>query len=607
MARKPKIKGRAKVSGILHGVHGAVMAMAATTHVRMICDPAASTAYTDGKDVFYPPLPDDDVDAIKMIRGMCKHEALHLIHSDFALELVPGLEKSIHMGLEDARIEEAGRERFPGAISDIDALIEMLMSKPNSLFGKPEDGISDVNLIMGYTTTLARCHIRKAKCLEDVVLAYQARLDDRLPGLSVQLAARVFELPSKKDEAETLILARDIVKTIRRYIDDKKKEAEDLQQQAQQQQQQGQGQPQNQAQGAGQPTASDQGQASPGPGASGDTPSSDTQGQDDGSNTPSGGSGHGGGTGDVQGLLDQAKAAAQAAAQAEAALNADAASVMDSDLNQQAGAAIADKVAQAVAEQSYVNAFPSPETDERAPSCAIDPMEALKSSIGVRAKLVNLVEASKRNRVYHVKNGVRIDNSVLSRVAEGDMRIFVRRDLTKAVSTAFHILVDLSGSMSNGKAATAMEAAFSMAKAIEMLPGTSRAVTAFPFGDRVGLPAVLPVVRYGERVARAKDRFVDHPNGSTPMAEALHYVGLQIGQRKEAKKIVVVVTDGDPNNAAAVGNIVERLRKSQIQTYGVGINAFGVKDLFDDHAVIQNVGELSKALGDVLTSNLLAH
>ncbi|PJI37334.1 MAG: VWA domain-containing protein, partial [Rhizobium sp.] len=96
----------------------------------------------------------------------------------------------------------------------------------------------------------------------------------------------------------------------------------------------------------------------------------------------------------------------------------------------------------------------------------------------------------------------------------------------------------------------------------------------------------------------------------TPLANALWRTGHELLQRPEPRRLVVVATDGEPDDLSGVDNILVRCRASGIEIVGLGIGqsldhvqaVFGVR-----HAVsIATIEALAPALFAVLERQLVA-
>ena len=83
----------------------------------------------------------------------------------------------------------------------------------------------------------------------------------------------------------------------------------------------------------------------------------------------------------------------------------------------------------------------------------------------------------------------------------------------------------------------------------------------------------------------------------TPMAEAILFAASDIIRREETLKIVLVVTDGEPNDREATKYVIDRARADGVTVVGLGIGV-DTSPVFDTRyaATILNIGELSASM-----------
>jgi nitric oxide reductase activation protein len=90
------------------------------------------------------------------------------------------------------------------------------------------------------------------------------------------------------------------------------------------------------------------------------------------------------------------------------------------------------------------------------------------------------------------------------------------------------------------------------------------------------------------------------------MAEALLWAGMKLSHRKEPRKIIVVMTDGHPDDEPAVRKAMDRLCGCGIETYGIGIHDRNILHWLKEGArTIDRIEELPTALVDVLKEALV--
>jgi cobaltochelatase CobT len=198
-------------------------------------------------------------------------------------------------------------------------------------------------------------------------------------------------------------------------------------------------------------------------------------------------------------------------------------------------------------------------------------------------------------------------------VAVADARIFARKSHRIAPNTAVHLLVDLSGSMhatihrSDGtettRAGSALESALALALALDGIPGVTVAATAFP--GRAGTPdRVTRMVRHGQSPGACAGAFVQAPRGGTPMAQALWYAAADLLACREERRMLVVLTDGEPDDASEVLRLLGLCRQAGIETVGVGIG-IRVRHLFPTAIEVTEAKDLKRELFGVAERLLL--
>ncbi|TVQ85884.1 MAG: VWA domain-containing protein [Chromatiaceae bacterium] len=231
-----------------------------------------------------------------------------------------------------------------------------------------------------------------------------------------------------------------------------------------------------------------------------------------------------------------------------------------------------------------------------------------ESSRRIRVRLAALVEAHRQTRHRVVERGRRLSGAHLHRVATGNGRVFARRDRKAAPNTAIHLLIDLSSSMLDGeKDEIALDAALAILLALQGVTGVSVAATAFP-GLRTGNQGVVPLLRHGERVAAVVGRFFQSGRYFTPMTGALWFAGSDLLARPEPRKVIIVVTDGKPDDRIGTQKMICSATAGGLELIGIGIGAAAagpVAKIFPTSAWIAKVSGLQAALFEVAEKMLL--
>jgi len=241
----------------------------------------------------------------------------------------------------------------------------------------------------------------------------------------------------------------------------------------------------------------------------------------------------------------------------------------------------------------------TPEIQEIASMC--------RNTTRLRAQMAGLFQSTKLKRDTPQLAGQKIDRRAVHRIAAmtPDTRFFQSRRDKVDKNTAIILLEDKSWSMSS-KIALTSAAALSIAKAVESMPGVSISVAAYPlyFDENCG---VLLLKGFNEKAKAG--RFAISASGGTPTATALRWAGQEIWPRPENRKIVLALTDGEPDDSEHAAATVKLLRENGIEVYSIGIGAgtgeqcasvFG-EECFQE---IESIDDLGNAMFATLTNVL---
>jgi cobaltochelatase CobT len=225
--------------------------------------------------------------------------------------------------------------------------------------------------------------------------------------------------------------------------------------------------------------------------------------------------------------------------------------------------------------------------------------DASAASSGARKQLQRMVQEAYRHHPKVRSYGNRLDQNRMHRAMFADPNVFIHRGHRQKKDTAFHILLDASPSMRN-RIQTAVEATMALGLALEKLSGINLAITRFPVdGAHNGTmfdDDVQPLLQHGEYISNNIDRFNIGTIGGTPMSDAMWYCYHQLLVQKSPRKILFVITDGDPNCKTSVIEAYEWAQSVGIETVGLGIHCDAVKKLFQVAEQINDVSELEQAL-----------
>jgi hypothetical protein len=235
----------------------------------------------------------------------------------------------------------------------------------------------------------------------------------------------------------------------------------------------------------------------------------------------------------------------------------------------------------------------------------------------LRARLRNIVRAQEMVSTTHgVRRGRKISNRRLTDTAvellanENPSRPYQITDASVDTSLAQCLVLDQSGSMYSQVYQVA-QTMMVMADCVESIGGKTMAL-----GFRDGQNAHysdsahydttyhrVHGVRYDifkmweEKFINAKWRFAHtQATGGTPMADGIQYGLLALNERREAHRIMWVITDGCPNSPheKVIARQIRLAKAAGIHVIGIGIGdgAQYVKKLFPDHVWVKNVRDL---------------
>ncbi len=514
-----------------------------------------NTACTDGNIIHLPGLPlDCDDTLLGLVRGWIDHESAHIRDTDFAAlrtASVSPLEKYLWNLIEDWRAENVLSALYPGCRENFQWLIRhMFLPKEQSTALAHENPAA--RILEWLLITVRSWDVSALDPERDFL---RADVETWFPGLTREVEPVLRQVHAQCASTQDAVrYAQEIAVILKRY-------AHFLEQQQQQQA--------AQADGYSDPSA----QTDPGaqPGAD---------------------------------QTDQAGQALQSLQGLLSARNTD----LPSGIGEQVQSAITDACAQPGG-KTQVAVCTAKLLSELAPQ---DQDACRQATTALRARLQAMLQSLCAVGNHSGYAGA-IDTRKLHRLAMGDARIFLRRGERISVNTAVHILLDSSGSMGGNPIILASQACFAVASALGRIKGINLGVTVFP-GDSViegndsrrHCRTVTPVLRHGQAM---HSRFSTNAGGSTPMDSALWWVMQQIHPLPEPRKIILVITDGEPNDREAAREAIRTANAIGFEVYGIGIQSLSVTSLLPEQRcrVIATIGELAPAMFAVLGQSLLRH
>ena len=485
-------------------------------------------ACTNSQVIVIPDLVDTP-EAKLLAWGYLGHEAAHVRYTDFdawtRIASTGGLVTKLLGDLEDVRIELAMAKPYPGTRSTIAKVIDWMIQAGR--LSPPQIGQAPGAILDAYILLSQRYRVLGQASLKGAAQEAEKVLRQTFPASFVhRLMGMLTEVRGLSSTQEAADLAQRIVALI--------------------------GEETQPPQPPPEQGDDDQGLGEDGAGEDDPTDSEDGDAEDDGPTQGQSGEGE---DDDPAAGEEEDPAARQAL---QALLRAD-----GNDFPEDTFAAVAQELSGEAA-GGYVPKLPVIEEFDGNPTVGQQFLAAVKGeSAKLQARLQGLVEAHRMDHYETRRRGRLLDPRHLHRVAVGDDRMFQRRDHRVAPNTAIHLVLDLSGSMSdpasNGKilAQIALASTLALALALEPMRGVSVAASAFP-GLKGTREAVVRILSHGDRVADRAGAFVMGPRGCTPMTGALWYAAADLMGRQEDRKIILVLTDGQPDDPQTAAEMIRK-------------------------------------------------
>lgn len=232
-----------------------------------------------------------------------------------------------------------------------------------------------------------------------------------------------------------------------------------------------------------------------------------------------------------------------------------------------------------------------------------------QSTTALRTRLQALMQSTRSVRNRSGYAGA-LNTHKLHSLITGNTKVFLRKGEKVGVNAAVHILIDSSGSMAGKEMLLASQACFAVASALQSIKGISVGVTTFP-GERVVYDAsqqahwqtVTPILRHGEKM---HTRFAMSGVGSTPLDAALWWTMQQLYPMPESRKMILIITDGCPDDSQLAKAAITEAVKLGLEVYGIGIVNTSILSLLPNtSSVINSIAELAPSMFGMLQRALI--
>ncbi len=538
-----QIKGMRALQGSLH-----LVARALSDNLRVEVIVGGERACTDGKKIIRLPSLPLECDKAKVLAfGYISHEAAHLLYTDFRVwhqYVITPIRQHLLNVLEDIRIELEMNRRYPGCQGFIGNLVMELVAE--GLFGDAQSA-NPVSLMQDYLLRQMRFEILGQKAMGPLALETGARLETLI---GANLKRRLDELMRQISRAQSTRDACSLAEAILTLFQNELDEA-------------------SRPHGPGLPSTS----AALLP----EVEEGHKEGREEGC------------PGRFE-AIKQILAASMDAAQ--------------QGLGERAGKRM-EELSRSSPSGITLDTPDSRLCEGRGQGDGLI-REVKSETKALRRRIQGLLQDRSRSRsMVTSRSGSRIQSRRLYRLRIGDTGIFRRVDDALEPQAAIQILVDRSGSMEGPAFETAKRASAAVALALEGLPHVAVSVAVFPFSLPGQSEGIGVLTRFGEPIRQSMMRYADlEAEGTTPMAPALMWAGLQLAAQQHERKILLVMTDGVPDNASLTRTVIREITACGIEVMALGLHQ-DISCFFSLNQTLHAISELPQALFHMLGRALI--
>ncbi len=523
-------------------------------------------AYTTGTAIQLPAYDGDDPDYQEVAWGLLAHEAAHIRYSDFNLKVGgSALRRRLCGAIEDVRIEHELAKDFPGTRLTLRTVIEKMIAKGSFAASNIDD--HPANILYGYVLKSLRSRVLGQTALQPLVDLTETALNRCFPkGAVIRLKGLLSEVPEGlMSESDALNLADRILTMIQQECEQPSPRNYDESGHAEQ-----------------------------------DNDVTQTTQADDNPN-------HLAEDASSKAVNHESRETTDYNSASAALLTA-----KEDDFEQDVFEAIKSSLA---LEPDSVSEYVMPIVNEPPMNdrVGLQLFQKVQGESGkIRAALQGLVQSHSLSRSQPSGRG-RLNGKCLHRLRLGDTKVFQRSSVKPSPNTAIHVLLDKSESMGypvsdkqgqplGKRMPIALEATLALVLAFEGIAGVNPGITAFPGHQTEG--SVYRLLDHGQRIRQRTGAFSLVASGTTPMTEAIWFGAAALLHCREPRKVLMVMTDGQPDDKVSTLDILQRCRDSGIETVGIGLGV-DVSHLFPVALAINDLQELRTQLFELSKSLLL--
>ncbi|MEX6320587.1 VWA domain-containing protein [Providencia huaxiensis] len=219
---------------------------------------------------------------------------------------------------------------------------------------------------------------------------------------------------------------------------------------------------------------------------------------------------------------------------------------------------------------------------------SLDIKRSLNTGCRLRRSFEKLVHDNTTSTSRLKEQGARIKSSKLAGVKTGNTNIFKTKNVIQSPNCACSILLDTSSSMheyhfDTSRIRAALSSVIAVLEGLN-ITGVSTACYAFPFYVEESNSLLVQTMkpRYTPLRASISQGVFTHKGclGSTPLAESLIPVISEIALSREKKKMIFIITDGEPNDDNKTQEIINSATIEGIEVCTFVLNEDGTNEAY---------------------------
>lgn len=546
--------------------------------------------------IWLPPLPEGDKNVRVKALGFVGHETAHISFTDHSSEMKKKITAQANQDtffgilnlLEDVRIERLQKIRFPGVSDNLDNLFKILVEE--QVYVSASEDASPVKIMQDWMIANLRLNILNQKAFSTLAEESDVVFEKILPkNTRVRLEALAYDVENAKSTLDVFNITVSIMKMIEEEAkkeEEKEKEAAEQQQQSQDSNSVQSGNSDSSQGGDAQDDANDSGEGAGDTGDTGDASDASDEGDDNQTSSAGGIS-----SDTKQKMSDILKSILGAGKNDQYEDIGDVLANQINEIKSNAKASDYDG-------RGPLRVFNASKQLSKGRNAEYD-FQARRAVNALKLKLHTMLQAQTMTSYSRSDSGSRFSKRNLHEIKVGG-KVFEKRTEGIDIDLAASILIDISTSMSSSKKLEiAALSGYATSEALSSIHGVTSAVAVFPTVtgvDYISSFGVKPVMN-AENFAKLA------VNGSTPLSDSMSRVSIDLLQQPQARKILLVITDGEPNYNDQYEVVIKAAENAGIEIMGVGIGV-EVGNIFKSCCTINSVDDLPKAMFGMLQSRL---